>query len=293
VDVSRNGSFIDGTRELLASISGGTARTFTHDAAGNVTYDNRTGQGYGYTYNAANRMESFSINGVVQAEYKYNYLGQQAIRTLMQTGQVINSVYGPDGNRMAEFGYDPVAGSSSLLREYVWFEGKPVAVVEGGVVYFVRSDHIGRPVFATDGTGAKVWGATYLPFGGVHTSSGSPIALRFPGQWFQSESGLHQNWMRDYDPTTGRYIQADPLGLVDGASVYGYARQNPGRYVDPRGEKCRVVGHDKYGTEYLECDPEPYCPSGDCGWRLPTDNIRQETGQNLTNASKSVWKMNQ
>ncbi|MBD3679500.1 MAG: hypothetical protein HUJ27_14030 [Rhodobacteraceae bacterium] len=42
--------------------------------------------------------------------------------------------------------------------------------------------------------------------------------------------------MRDYDPTTGRYIQADPLGLVDGASVYGYALQNPLRYVDPRGE---------------------------------------------------------
>ena len=42
--------------------------------------------------------------------------------------------------------------------------------------------------------------------------------------------------MRDYDPTTGRYTQADPLGLVDGASVYGYALQNPGRYVDPRGE---------------------------------------------------------
>ena len=142
---------------------------------------------------------------------------------------------------MAEFEYDPVAGSSSLLREYVWFDGKPVAVVEGGVVYFVRSDHIGRPVFATDGTGAKVWEATYLPFGGGHTSSGSPIALRFPGQWFQSESGLHQNWMRDYDPTTGRYIQADPLGLVDGASVYGYARQNPGRYVDPRGEQANAA----------------------------------------------------
>ena len=43
--------------------------------------------------------------------------------------------------------------------------------------------------------------------------------------------------MRDYDPTTGRYIQADPLGLVDGASVYDYALQNPGRYVDPRGEQ--------------------------------------------------------
>ncbi|THH34720.1 RHS repeat-associated core domain-containing protein [Aliishimia ponticola] len=62
------------------------------------------------------------------------------------------------------------------------------------------------------------------------------LNLRFPGQWFHAEPGLHQNWMRDYDPTLGRYIQADPLGLVDGASVYGYALQNPGRYVDPTGE---------------------------------------------------------
>lgn len=56
-------------------------------------------------------------------------------------------------------------------------------------------------------------------------------------QWYQSESGLHQNWMRDNDPTTGRYIQANPLGLIDGPSVYGYALQNPGRYVDPTGEE--------------------------------------------------------
>jgi RHS repeat-associated protein len=77
------------------------------------------------------------------------------------------------------------------------------------------------------------------PFGGVHVTTGAPIDARFPGQWFQSESGLHQNWMRDYDPTTGRYLQADPLGLVDGASVYGYAGQNPGRWIDPRGEEYK------------------------------------------------------
>ncbi|TQV65808.1 RHS repeat-associated core domain-containing protein [Aliiroseovarius halocynthiae] len=86
-----------------------------------------------------------------------------------------------------------------------------------------------------------MWQASYLPFGGVHATTGDPINLRFPGQWFQSESGLHQNWMRDYDPTTGRYIQADPLGLVDGASVYNYALQNPGRYVDPRGLSVGIV----------------------------------------------------
>ena len=54
--------------------------------------------------------------------------------------------------------------------------------------------------------------------------------------WFAPALGLHQNWMRDYDATLGRYIQADPLGLVDGASVYGYALQNPARWSDPRGE---------------------------------------------------------
>jgi RHS repeat-associated protein len=97
--------------------------------------------------------------------------------------------------------------------------GLPVAVVENGQVYYVRTDHIGRPVFATDSTGAKVWEVSYLPFGGVHVATGANIDLRFPGQWFQSESGLYQNWMRDYDPTTGRYMQADPLGLVVGSPI--------------------------------------------------------------------------
>ena len=47
--------------------------------------------------------------------------------------------------------------------------------------------------------------------------------------------------MRDYDPTTGRYIEADPLGLVDGASVYGYAGQNPGKNADPQGKQIVIL----------------------------------------------------
>ena len=85
--------------------------------------------------------------------------------------------------------------------------------------------NFGRPVFATNATATKTWTASYLPFGEVRTNTATPIALRFPGQWFQSESGLHQNWMRDYDPTTGRYLEADPL---DGASIYGYVKGNLG-----------------------------------------------------------------
>ena len=218
------------------SLGAGGNRAFTYDAAGNVTFDDRTGGGYGYTYDAAGRMATFSINGILQANYKYDFAGRQVVREL-SGGAVIHSVFDADGNRIAE--YDQTSGA--LIREYVWFDGAAIAVIEGGVVYYIRSDHIGRPVFATNAAGVQVWSASYLPFGGVRTPIGTPITLRFPGQWFQSESGLHQNWMRDYDPTTGRYLQADPLGLVDGASVYGYARQSPGRYTDPTGEFIPIL----------------------------------------------------
>ena len=132
----------------------------------------------------------------IVTEYAYNQLGQQIIRRLTQTGVTIHSVYGPDGNRIAE--YNEATGA--LIRQYIWLQGAPIAVVEGGVISFVRSDHIGRPVFATNASGFKVWTAAYLPFGGVRVSTGTPPTARFPGQWFQSETGLHQNWMRDYDP---------------------------------------------------------------------------------------------
>ncbi|SFI65780.1 RHS repeat-associated core domain-containing protein [Jannaschia pohangensis] len=128
------------------------------------------------------------------------------------------------------------------MREYIWLEGRVIAVIEGGELYHVRTDHIGRPVFATNDLGVKVWEVSYLPFGGVRqVLSGAPIDLRFPGQWFQSESGLHQNWMRDYDPTTGRYMQADPLGLINGASVYAYALSSPMVHTDPTGEIVPAV----------------------------------------------------
>ena len=59
-----------------------------------------------------------------------------------------------------------------------------VAAVEGGVIFHVRSEHIGRPIFATDGTGAQVWEAEYLLFGGVLSSTGPNPDLRFPGQCY-------------------------------------------------------------------------------------------------------------
>lgn len=96
------------------------------------------------------------------------------------------------------------------------------------------------------------------PFGGVHTSTGAPPSARFPGQWFQSESGLHQNWTRDYDPTTGRYLQADPLGLVDGASVYGSVGQSPIMPVDPGGEEVRWTAIRRAGSGPASLFPDRF-----------------------------------
>jgi RHS repeat-associated protein len=131
------------------------------------------------------------------------------------------------------------------------------------VVNFICADHIGRPVFATNATAAKVWTATYLPFGGVRTSTGTPVTARFPGQWFQSESGLHQNWMRDYDPTTGRYVEVDPLGLIDGASVYGYVKGNPERWIDIKGLELLFLGPSPHLTSpNWSPDPSYKLPGG-------------------------------
>ena len=133
--------------------AGGHARTFTYDAAGNITYDNRTGGGYGYRYNAAGRMADMSVNGVMQAEYIYKAQGQQVVRRLTTAGQTIHSVHGLAGNRIAEYDYDPSTQATTLLREYIWMDGTAIGVVEGGVLYFVRTDWIGHPVLGSYGLG--------------------------------------------------------------------------------------------------------------------------------------------
>lgn len=59
--------------------------------------------------------------------------------------------------------------------------------------------------------------------------------MGLPGQYFDQETGLHYNYFRDYDPSTGRYIESDPIGLGGGLNTYGYSRANPLRFIDPFG----------------------------------------------------------
>ena len=61
------------------------------------------------------------------------------------------------------------------------------------------------------------------------------LNLRFPGQYYDQESGLHYNYFRDYDPNTGRYIESDPIGIEGSLNTYSYVEANSIRYIDPEG----------------------------------------------------------
>ncbi|MEQ1694533.1 MAG: RHS repeat-associated core domain-containing protein [Hyphomicrobiaceae bacterium] len=160
------------------------------------------------------------------------------------------------GNVIAETAGGGATGATGTVKEYIYlYEAeiapamgsrtvvdRPLAVVDAvntasPLTYWVSVDHLNRPIKLTDTAKASVWDAVWQPWGGVHSITGSAsLNARFPGQWFQSETTLHYNWHRHYDPTLGRYTQPDPLGFVDGPSVYGYAGGSPEAFVDQDGE---------------------------------------------------------
>ncbi|MGH9870538.1 MAG: DUF6531 domain-containing protein [Candidatus Polarisedimenticolia bacterium] len=110
-------------------------------------------------------------------------------------------------------------------------------------LYFYHTDHLGTPLAMTAHTGGTlVWRAEHLPFGGVQSLPVSTVTnnLRFLGQYFDQETGLHQNWFRDYDSSLGRYREPDPVGLRAGSTegivgLYSYANLSPVVLSDPMG----------------------------------------------------------
>jgi RHS repeat-associated protein len=82
-------------------------------------------------------------------------------------------------------------------------------------LYWYHTDHLGTPQALTDRHGQIAWQAQYDPFGEVVLLVNNVTQpLRFPGQYFDEETGLHYNYFRDYDPGTGRYVQSDPIGVI-------------------------------------------------------------------------------
>jgi RHS repeat-associated protein len=97
-------------------------------------------------------------------------------------------------------------------------------------------------VKATDEGQNLVWDAQRKPFGQrVVSTELVEMPLGFPGQYYDQETGNYYNYFRDYDPTTGRYLQSDPIGLEGGINTYRYANDNPLIYFDPDGQNVVVI----------------------------------------------------
>ena len=133
----------------------------------------------------------------------------------------------------------------AIFRQFYGISPGPSAVtesVQAQKIYYIHSDHLGTPKALTDEGGTRVWSATHTPFGQATVNEdpdgdGRVVVfnLRFPGQYYDGETGLHYNYFRYYDPETGRYITSDPIGLEGGPNTYLYAQANPLRYSDPLG----------------------------------------------------------
>jgi RHS repeat-associated protein len=211
----------------LTSTTGPTAKSLTYDGAGNVTSDGI----HSYAYDDRSRLVSVDSGAVT---YQHNGQGQRVKKD--------------DGTTVTLFAYDETGhlvgeydGSGNPIQETVWFNGAPVAVLIGSNEYYIHTDHLGTPRLITDGN-TIIWRWESDPFG-TTTAQEDPDGdltdftynLRFPGQYYDEETGLHYNYYRTYDPSTGRYLESDPIGLLGGLNTYSYVSNMPTMQTDRYG----------------------------------------------------------
>ena len=182
----------------------------------------------------------------------HNAQGQRVAKTVNgDTATTVHFLYDQSGQVIAEID----ASTGATLREYVYVNGQQIALVDDTdtpeeAVYYVHNDHLGTPQKITDESQAVVWDAVYQPFGEVAlVSEEIDHNVRFPGQYADQESGVYYNYFRDYDPSLGRYVESDPIGMLGGRNTYAYSGVNPGNRIDPLGLIWVTVGYDYHATK--------------------------------------------
>ena len=130
---------------------------------------------------------------------------------------------------------------------------------------YYHHDHLDMPIQITDKSGKILWATI--------TTSTLTSNLRFPGQYHDDETGMHYNWNRYYDPSTGRYVTQDPIGLEGGINHYLYAEGNPLSWIDPEG-KMSWADFSQLITDY----------TGGCN----NNSFLQNTIENYTNVMDEI-----
>lgn len=221
------------TSDQLLSITGNGAATYGYDAMGDVTTDAT----YKYSYDQRERLTSINNAGTnaLVATYYYNGLGQRAKKVVGT--KTTYFIYDESGHLLTELN-----GSDVPTQTYIWLGDRPIANFNGTITaatsaFYIHADRINTPRVMTNSSKAVDWIWQSGPFGdGVATViSGSGLNLRLPGQYYDTETGDHYNYFREYSPGTGRYLESDPIGLGGGVNTYAYVTDNPMRFTDPFG----------------------------------------------------------
>ena len=239
------------TSSKLSDVEGDSV---SYDAAGNITDDTARD----YTINAAGQVEEIEISSVTVGEYVYDANNLRTKKTANSTDTYY--VYGMGGLLYGE--YD---SSGDLVREYVYLNGEPLAQIDSGeTLTYLHTDHLSTPRYGTNTAGTQVWAWDSDVFGNGIPTGTVTVNLRFPGQYWDDESGLHYNWNRYYNPETGRYVSSDPIGLSGGLNTYLYANAHPGMFIDPEGLATAAPMGRIFGSSWgpyatTACGLNPIC----------------------------------
>lgn len=135
----------------------------------------------------------------------------------------------------------------------------PLAQKRADKLWYIVADHVGTPRELLDESGELAWSNSPKAWGQQrlwkrHAAANDDAVdcpIRFPGQYYDPESGLHYNRHRYYDPDTAQYLSPDPLGLQGGLRPQGYV-DNPNTHVDPLGlASCPVGDVANQGTAQI------------------------------------------
>jgi RHS repeat-associated protein len=235
----------DGLDRLTSASQPAGALAWSYDADGNrlsqtgAAAPSYAASGLSMIYNNRGRMAS--VTGAnTTTTYLYNALGQRIRKSGVS---IVLFWYDEAGHLLGEY-----TSTGALVEETVWLGDIPVATLQpngtGGInVYYIHADHLNSPKMITRSTdNAIMWRWDQDPFGSA-ASNQNPSSqgtfvynLRFPGQYFDAETGLTYNYFRDYDPQVGRYVESDPIGLRGRSfSTYAYVSGNPISNIDPLG----------------------------------------------------------
>jgi len=217
-------------------------RHYDYDAFGNLIRERR---GHGqtlvteYRYDCQHRLIGLTRPDGQTATYQYDAFGRRIRKTV---DSAVTEFFWQGEHLVAE-------SSATQYRSFLYEPGtfRPLAMLDGkgpkkACPFYYQLDHLGTPQELTDYSGEIVWSAQYDAYGKVAavTLAGEDYLdqpLRFQGQYFDVESGLHYNRHRYYDPRLGRYLTPDPVKLAGGLNQYQYV-PNPTGWVDPLGLSC-------------------------------------------------------